>query len=181
MSAPERKQGQERERKGEGEGASAPGRTDTPERVRLREVVPADLEVFFAHEHDPEAARRSRFPPREREAFMRHWTTRVLAGPDVLVRAITVDGEVAGNLVAWTDGDRRWLGYWLGRAFWGRGVGTRALALFLAQETTRPLYADPHEENTGSVRLLEKHGFRRAGTVRHDTDTHLLLVLGATS
>ncbi|WP_308250938.1 GNAT family N-acetyltransferase [Nonomuraea rhizosphaerae] len=52
-------------------------------------------------------------------------------------------------------GDRRFLGYWLGRAFWGRGVGTRALGLFLELEKTRPLYADPFEGNTASVRLLD--------------------------
>ncbi|MFR9676572.1 GNAT family N-acetyltransferase [Streptomyces sp. TR06-5] len=149
------------------------------EEVRLRDVEPADLEVFLAHEHDPEAVRRSRFPPREREAFLAHWHTRVLGDPTVFVQAVTVGGVPAGNLVAWWEGDRRCLGYWLGRRYWGRGIGTRALTLFLARETTRPLYADPHEENTGSVRLLLGHGFRRAGTVRHGADTHLLLVLDA--
>lgn len=142
--------------------------------VRLRDVEVADLEVFHAQEQDPEAARRSRFEPRERERFMTHWKERVLGDPDNLVQAVTVDGVLAGNLVAWTEGDgRRFIGYWLGREFWGRGVGTRALALFLEKETTRPLYADPHEGNTASVRLLEKSGFRRAGT----EDEHVLLVL----
>ncbi|CAM5282409.1 N-acetyltransferase GCN5 [Streptomyces badius] len=31
--------------------------------VQLRNVVPEDLEVFLAYEHDPEAVRRSRFAP----------------------------------------------------------------------------------------------------------------------
>lgn len=145
--------------------------------VRLRDVVVADLEVFLAQEHDPEAVRRSRFPPREREAFLRHWTTRILGDPTVFVQAVTVDGVLAGNLVAWWEGDRRFLGYWLGREFWGRGIGTRALALFLRQEKTRPLYADPFHANTASVRLLEKHGFQRSGTVLHGEDEHILLVL----
>ncbi|MEV4369316.1 GNAT family protein [Nonomuraea sp. NPDC049637] len=81
-------------------------------------------------------------------------------------------------MVSWWEGERRFVGYWLGRPFWGRGVGTAALGLFLAEEKTRPLYADPFAGNTGSVRLLERHGFRRAGTVRHGQDEHLLLVLG---
>ncbi|MEV4434384.1 GNAT family protein [Streptomyces sp. NPDC049555] len=149
------------------------------DRVRLRDVEPADLEVFFAQEHDPEAGRRSKFPPREREAFMAHWTTRVLGDPTVFVQAVTVDGELAGNLVAWWDHDRRFIGYWLGRQYWGRGVGTRALALFLERERTRPLHADPAIGNTASVRLLEKHGFRRAGTVRYGEHEHVLLVLTA--
>ncbi|MEV0317366.1 GNAT family N-acetyltransferase [Streptomyces sp. NPDC050658] len=149
------------------------------EQVSLRDVGQDDLEVFLAQEHDPEAARRSKFPPREREAFMTHWATRVLGDPTVFVQAITVDGDLAGNVVAWWDEDRRFIGYWLGREFWGRGVGSRALALFLDRERNRPLYADPYEGNTGSVRLLEKQGFRRTGTVRHGEDEHIMLVLDA--
>ncbi|GGX74054.1 N-acetyltransferase GCN5 [Streptomyces minutiscleroticus] len=147
------------------------------DQVRLRDVVPADLEEFFAQEHDPEAVQRSKFPPREREAFMTHWATKVLGDPTVFVQAITVDGELAGNAVAWWDEGRRFIGYWLGRQYWGRGIGTRALTLFLEREKARPLYADPHAGNTGSVRLLEKHGFRRTGTVRYGENEHIMLVL----
>ncbi|YCK38604.1 GNAT family N-acetyltransferase [Actinomadura sp. ATCC 39365] len=146
--------------------------------VRLRPVLESDLEVFLEQEHDEEAVRRSRFAPRERGAFMTHWATRVLGDPTVLVRAVTVGGAVAGNVVSWWEGERRFVGYWLGRPFWGRGVGTAALGLFLAEEKTRPLYADPFAGNTGSVRLLERHGFRHTGTVRHGEDEHLLLLLG---
>ncbi|MER7402150.1 GNAT family N-acetyltransferase [Streptomyces sp. NPDC000070] len=147
------------------------------EDVRLRDVVEDDLDAFCAYEQDPEAARRSRFVPRPREAFMAHWKERVLGDETCLVQTVTVDGDVAGNLVAWWDGERRFLGYWLGRAYWGRGIGSRALGLFLEREENRPLHADPFSGNTGSVRLLEKHGFRPAGTVRHGDDEHVLLVL----
>ncbi|TDE53129.1 N-acetyltransferase [Nonomuraea mesophila] len=149
------------------------------EEVRLRDVETADLEVFLAHEHDPEAARRSRFLPREREAFMRHWTTQILGDPAVFVQAVTVDGDLAGNLVAWWEDERRFIGYWFGREFWGRGIGSRAMELFLRQERIRPLHADPFHANTGSVRLLEKHGFEREGTLMHGDDEHILLVLRA--
>jgi RimJ/RimL family protein N-acetyltransferase len=145
--------------------------------VRLRDVVEADLEVFLAQEHDPEAQRRSRFPARPRERFLDHWRTRILADPDAFVRTITVGGAVAGNLLAWWEEDRRFIGYWMGREFWGRGIGTRALGLFLGEEKTRPLYADPYHGNTASVRLLERLGFQREGTVRHGEDEHIMLAL----
>ncbi|MEU6813296.1 GNAT family N-acetyltransferase [Streptomyces sp. NPDC046860] len=151
--------------------------TAEPEDVRLRGVTEDDLEVFLAFEHDPEAVRRSRFTPRPREAFLRHWRTRILPDPDCLVRTVVVDGEVAGNVVSWTQDDgRRFTGYWLGRPYWRRGVGSRALGLFLAEEPVRPLYADPFAGNIASVALLEKHGFTRVGAP--DEDGHLLLVLG---
>ncbi|MFJ6554340.1 GNAT family N-acetyltransferase [Streptomyces luteogriseus] len=145
--------------------------------VRLRDVVEADLEFFLAYEHDPEAVRRSRFTPRPREAFLRHWKTKVLGDDTVFVQAVTVDGDVAGSIVTWWDGDRRFLGYWLGRPYWGRGIGSRALALFLEREQNRPLHADPAGDNTGSVRLLEKHGFQRTGAVRQGDNEHVMLVL----
>ena len=145
--------------------------------VRLREVTEPDLEVLFQQQLDPEAARVANFPSRDRERFMTHWTTRVLSDPTVLVQTVTVDGEVAGNVVAWWDRDRRFVGYWLGRPFWGRGVGTLALRLFLERERARPLYADPYSANTASVRLLEKCGFERSGTVRYGQAEHIMLVL----
>ncbi|MGW0586192.1 GNAT family N-acetyltransferase [Streptosporangium sp. NPDC002607] len=149
--------------------------------VRLRDVEEADLELFFEHEHDPETVRRSKFVPRERERFMTHWTTRVLGDPTNLVRTVTVDGEVAGNVVSWWEGDMRFIGYVFGRRYWGRGIGTRALTLYLRQERTRPLYADPFGGNIGSVRLLEKCGFRHTETVRYGEHEHIMLVLDASS
>ncbi|MGW4598773.1 GNAT family N-acetyltransferase [Streptomyces sp. NPDC004457] len=155
------------------------GVPDEDASVLLRGVTERDLEALFAYEHDPEAARRSRFTPRPRDAFFRHWRERVLGDPDCLARAVTVDGEVAGSVVSWTQEGRRFVGYWLGRPYRGRGIGTRALGRFLELEPVRPLYADPFAGNTASVRLLEAHGFERAGTVRHGTDEHVLMVLAA--
>jgi RimJ/RimL family protein N-acetyltransferase len=145
--------------------------------VRLRNVEEPDLEVFFAHQLDPEAARLANFTSRDRERFMTHWTTKVLGDPTAFVQTVTVDGDPAGNVVAWWDQDRRFVGYWFGRQYWGRGIGTRALTLFLQREEVRPLYADPFSGNTASVRLLEKSGFQRAGTVNYGEQEHIMLVL----
>jgi RimJ/RimL family protein N-acetyltransferase len=149
--------------------------------VRLRNVEEPDLEVFFEQQLDPEAARLANFPSRDRQRFMTHWTTKVLGDPTVFVQTVTVDGEPAGNVVAWWDQDRRFVGYWFGRPYWGRGIGTRAVTMFLAREEVRPLYADPFSGNTGSVRLLEKCGFERAGTVKYGVHEHIMLVLRAWS
>ncbi|UXY29639.1 GNAT family N-acetyltransferase [Streptomyces sp. HUAS TT20] len=162
------------------ETTETPRTTEEPH-VLLRPVTEDDLEVFLAYEHDPEAVRRSRFTPRPRDAFLKHWRERILGNPDGLVRAVTVDGEVAGNIVSWWEGEDRYVGYWLGRAYWARGIGTEALGAFLQEERIRPLYADPFSGNTASVRLLEKHGFEHAGTIRDGDDEYNLLVLDALS
>jgi RimJ/RimL family protein N-acetyltransferase len=149
----------------------------TTDDVRLRPVQDDDLELFLAYEHDPEAVRRSRFTPRPREAFLRHWRERVLGDPSGRVRTVVADGEVAGNIVAWWEGERRFTGYWLGRAYWGRGIGSRALALFLREETVRPLFADPFAGNTASVRLLEKSGFVPYEGAEHAVDEGFVLLV----
>ncbi|MCX4971722.1 GNAT family N-acetyltransferase [Streptomyces sp. NBC_00620] len=154
--------------------------------VRIRDVQDADLELFYEQQLDAEAVRRSRFPSREREVFMNHWVTKVLGDSTAFVQTVTVAGEPAGNIVAWWDDQpgrqsqqdpRRFIGYWFGRPYWGRGIATEALTLFLRLEKNRPLYADPFTGNTASVRLLEKHGFQHTGTIRHGENEHAMLVL----
>ncbi|MFI0422588.1 GNAT family N-acetyltransferase [Spongiactinospora sp. 9N601] len=155
------------------------GETES-EGVRLRAVRRGDLKAFLAQEHDPEAVRRARFAPRPEAAFMTHWTERILADPAVLVRTIAVDGEPGGHVISWWDDERRFIGYWLGRSYWGRGIGTTALTLFLNEEPVRPLYADPFAGNTASVRLLERLGFLRQGRIAHGAAEHILLALHGT-
>jgi RimJ/RimL family protein N-acetyltransferase len=145
--------------------------------VRLRDVKEEDLEVFFEQQRDEEAVRRARFPSRDRETFMRHWATRVLGNPTGFVQAVTVNGAVAGSIMAWWEGELRYVGYWFGREWWGRGIGTEALRAFLQREPIRPLHADPFTGNTASVRLLERCGFRRSGTFWHGENEHVLLTL----
>ena len=79
------------------------------------------------------------------------------AGGDIVLR------EVAGNIVGFPHGGEREVGYWIGRPYWGRGVATAALRMFLGHERTRPLFAHVATHNAGSIRVLEKNGFVRCG------------------
>jgi RimJ/RimL family protein N-acetyltransferase len=136
------------------------GLDPSPGDVHIRDVEDDDLEVFFEQQLDPEATRMAAFPARERDAFMAHWA-KIRADETVLLRAIVVDGHVAGNVVSWEQSGLREIGYWVGRAYWGRGIATQALAIFLGQLGQRPLHAYVAVHNTGSIRVLEKCGFRR--------------------
>ena len=147
--------------------------------VWLRPVVDADIEVFFGFESDPEAAAMAGFPSRDRERFSAHWA-RLRADDSLVQRAVVVDGVVAGNIGSWPDDGQQLLGYWIGRAWWGRGVATQALELLKAEVTVRPLLAHVAAHNLGSIRVLEKCGFRRDDAtppVGEDGVQELLFVL----
>ena len=68
---------------------------------------------------------------------------------------------MAGNIGSWQQNGQQLLGYWVGREYWGRGVATQALALLVDEVSVRPLYAHVVVHNAGSIRVLEKGGFRR--------------------
>ena len=127
----------------------------------LRDVREEDLPIFFEHQRDPEAQRMAAFPARERDAFMLHWHTKIIGDPTARKRTIVVDGIVVGNVGSWDAGGSRFVGYWIGREYWGRGIATAALSEFLREELTRPLCAYVAAENRGSSRVLEKCGFRQ--------------------
>lgn len=55
------------------------------------------------------------------------------------------------------------IGYWIGREYWGRGVATQALRLFVAEVPDRPLHAHVAAHNAGSIRVLQKCGFSFEG------------------
>ena len=128
--------------------------------VQLRNVEDRDLEVFFDHQADPQAVEMAAFPARDKEQFAAHWA-KVRADDANVLRTIVADGLVAGNIGSWQQDGQQFLGYWVGREFWGRGVGTQALALLVDEVSVRPLYAHVVVNNVGSIRVLEKCGFRR--------------------
>jgi len=91
----------------------------------------------------------------------------VLSDQSGCKRTILIGDDVAGYILSWNQDDKRLVGYWLGRAYWGRGIATAALAALLREVTKRPLYAYVVRSNVGSIRVLEKCGFTTIGSERH--------------
>ena len=150
-------------------------------KIELRDVEARDLALFFAHQRDPVAVAMVAFRSREAAEFAEHWK-KLLADSSKLKKAIVVDGQVVGNIGSWTSEGKREIGYWIDRAFWGRGIATEALSAFLRLEPTRPLYAGVARHNAASIRVLEKCGFTLLGLegkANEADTTHVLLMLDA--
>lgn len=126
--------------------------------VALRTIEDSDLPILFDHQDDPEATAMAAFPARDRAMFDAHWR-KVRTDATVVARTIVADASVVGYIVSWRAGDQREVGYWIGRAFWGRGHATRALEALLRELPDRPLFAHVAEHNVGSRRVLERCGF----------------------
>ena len=83
-------------------------------------------------------------------------------------RAILADGALVGGvgLGPRVTGDEE-LGYWVGKSYWGRGIATQAVALFLKQLKAEgiggPLYAQTARSNVASQKVLLANGFIFAG------------------
>lgn len=133
---------------------------DSHSLVRLRVVHQSDLDIFYHHQAEPAATAMARFPARDYPSHMQHWQ-RNLANPDNIHRTILYNGQVAGNIVSFLIDNERYIGYWLGSGFWGKGITTAALLLFLDLVTHRPLYAYVASGNIASRRVLEKCSFIR--------------------
>jgi RimJ/RimL family protein N-acetyltransferase len=127
--------------------------------IRLRNVEADDLPIFFEQQLDSDAVRMAGFPSRDRAAFDSHWAKNILGNPSAVTRTILLEGKVAGNIGSWRQDADRFVGYWIGKEYWGRGVATRALAGLLRVVTERPIRAHVAKHNLASIRVLEKCGF----------------------
>jgi len=118
---------------------------------------------------------RDRFPhpytPADADAFI----TMATAMSPVTFFAIVIDGHAVGGIgyTLHDDVERvsAEIGYWLGAAFWNRGIVTAALTALTRFAFDRHaelgrIYAVPYAWSTASMRVLEKAGYRLEGRMR---------------
>jgi RimJ/RimL family protein N-acetyltransferase len=134
--------------------------------VHLRDVVDADMPIFFALHADEDAARMAGFGTRDRSPAQLAMRWRKALVPGTTQQAVLVDGEVVGLAATFFLEDKLQVTYWIARAHWGRGIATAALARLLQRVTTRPLYASAASDNAASLRVLQKCGFTVKGSAR---------------
>lgn len=133
--------------------------------IGLRAVRDDDLDTLYDQMRDPAAVWMAAFTaedPDDRSAFDEHFV-RLRTSAEILLLAITVDGELAGTVASFPVGDDIEITYWLGRDWWGRGIATRAVEMLLELVPVRPITARAASDNAGSLAVLRKLGFRPVG------------------
>lgn len=132
----------------------------------LRDVVEDDLPIFFEYQLDPDANYMAAFTAKDRsnrEVFTAHWN-KIMADATCIIKTIVCDGQVVGSVSSYEDAGKPEVTYWIGKAYWGKGIATRALSDFLAHgNRARPMYARVAKDNLGSRRVLAKCGFKIIG------------------
>lgn len=77
----------------------------------------------------------------------------------------TKDGVIGGVTFKDFKDEESELGYWLARPFWGKGIMSKAVKMFVKfgfeKYNLRLVYALASDSNPASVRVLEKAGFIR--------------------
>ena len=142
----------------------------------LREWRPGDAESLALHANNVKIWRNlhDSFPHPYTLADAESWIKQTSAATGGMIFAIVVDGQAVGGIGIHPgkDVERRTaaIGYWLGEAYWGRGITTEALQamteyVFSAFDFAR-LEAYVFEWNIPSTRVLEKAGYTREARLR---------------
>lgn len=132
------------------------------ESLYLRKTIAADLDTLFENQLDNEAIQMAAFTPEnphDKELYMQKWLG-IIENEAVNMQTILLDNQIVGSVAHFEMLGEVNVSYWIGKAFWGKGVATKALELFLEQAVERPLFARVAFDNFGSQRVLEKNGFR---------------------
>ena len=101
--------------------------------------------------------------PADRAAFDAHWR-RIRADNTATNRTILFNQTVIGHIASFILFGELEVTYWIDSSYWGRGLATSALQVFLATvQKKRPIFGRAAKDNLGSIRVLEKCGFQHIG------------------
>lgn len=143
----------------------------------LRPYQASDAEALQRAADNPAIARNlvATFPNPYTLADAETWISSCAIAPDTeLRRAIAIDDTVCGGMglyprPLWSPYTFE-MGYWLGEAYWGRGIVTAAVGLVAAHAfeamNAERVQAFVYEWNPASRRVLEKNGFQQEGRLR---------------
>lgn len=167
------------------------------ERLILRDVNLDDAELVEKYASDEQVAKTTLnipipYPKGSAKSFLADCIKSKQAGK-LAISAVTLKStkELIGliNISINNRYNRGELGYWIGRAFWGKGYGTEAakriVEIGFDEWKLNRIYAQAFTTNPGSYRVMEKIGLNHEGIlkdhVKRFDEFHDLTVYGITA
>jgi RimJ/RimL family protein N-acetyltransferase len=142
----------------------------------VRSWRPGDATALVAHANNRKVwlNLRDRFPHPYTARDARSFLKSVIGARVETSFAIEVDGAAVGGIGFHVQSDVERIGaeigYWLGEAYWGRGIATAAVRAVTEHALATPglwrVFALPFADNRASARVLEKAGFTVEGRLR---------------
>lgn len=130
-------------------------------KLELRKSKEEDLPIFFDHQADEEAIFMAAFTskdPFDKEAYLIKWK-KLLNAAEINSQTILIGEKVVGCVVKYIMEEQAEITYALDKAYWGKGITSEAVSMFLKLEKTRPVNAHVSFDNVASQKVLEKNGF----------------------
>lgn len=137
--------------------------------IRLRPWREDDVDDLVALAHNPKIAANltDRFPYPYTVEHGRHFIAMATSKDPVHVLCIELDGKVIGGIGVHQQEDvfrkNAELGYWIGEAYWGRGIMTLVIPMMVRYGFQHfdidRIFARPFGRNIASQKVLEKCGF----------------------
>lgn len=136
--------------------------------ILLTETKEEELPLFFEFQLEEEARYLAAFTPAkplDKAGYLQKHTP-FLSNPDIHNCTIWFKGKIVGSIAKFMMEGEAEITYWIDKNYWGRGIASEALRVFLSLEKTRPIYGRVAFDNYGSQKVLEKTGFVKIGKDR---------------
>ncbi|WP_395626533.1 GNAT family N-acetyltransferase [Daejeonella sp.] len=134
--------------------------------IKLRPTQISDLDTLFQFQTDKEAGYLAAFMPKDptdKVAYLIKYT-KLLVEPTVNNQTIVIDNIIVGSIAKFIMDGETEITYWIDKKFWGQGIATKALKIFVDIENSRPIFGRVVFDNFGSQKVLEKCGFVQIGS-----------------
>lgn len=155
------------------------------ERLILRKWEDTDAESLFEYAKDPDVGPIAGWPYHKNVEESRNVIKNVLSYPECYaicekdnnIAIGSIELKLNGNTAMTNRDDECELGYWLGKAFWGKGYMPEAAAALIKRGFTelgmRTVWCGYYDGNAKSKRVQEKLGFTPYG-IRENVKVSLL-------
>jgi RimJ/RimL family protein N-acetyltransferase len=150
------------------------------EKIRIRKLKLSDAENIYRNIRDKEIVKFTNIPHpyygKDAEIFIRK-SWRGIKNKEYYSfgTALKTDNKIIGGValrgINWEFKNAE-IGYWLGKKFWGKGLGREAIKLIVKfgfeQLKLHRIYGIIFKENIASQKVLEKCGFKLEGELKEE-------------